>query len=181
MAHSVQHLADIKINDEYGTPNLELKKAMIHYDILPFLDVSSTHRNAKFEAHLTKEDDALTKDWRLNFFMNPPYSQIRLWMKKAYSEHLKNNVDGLILVYSKTDTKWWHEFVEGKSEVHFIQGRLQFEINGIVPRYCYKSCKKVFYENIDYCPDCSLFEPVRLKKNTAPYPSCWIIYRKKRF
>jgi len=69
-------------------------------------------------------------------------------MKKAYESHIKHNVTGLILVYAKTDTRWWHEFVENKAEVHFIKGRVKFYLDG------------------------------QISKNSAPYPSCWIIYRK---
>ena len=71
------------------------------------------------------------------------------WLKKAYSEHLTNNVDGMILTFAKTDTKWWHKYVENKAEVHFIEGRLRFLDDGKVSEY------------------------------PAPYGSCWIIYRKK--
>lgn len=42
--------------------------------------------------------------------MNPPYSEINLWMKKAWLQHKKYNVNALILVFAKTSTKWWHEF-----------------------------------------------------------------------
>lgn len=135
-------------NDYWETPNIELKKAMVNYDILPFLDVCATDRNAKFSNYFTENDDALNQDWNHNFFMNPPYSQIKTWMKKAFDEHKKNNVDGLILTQSKTDTKWWHEFVEGIAEVHFVKGRVKFLLNGIA------------------------------SKNPAPFCSVWIIYRK---
>lgn len=71
------------------------------------------------------------------------------WMKKAYSEHLNNNVNALILTFAKTDTKWWHKYVEKKAEVHFIEGRLRFLDGGKVSDY------------------------------PAPYGSCFIIYRKQ--
>lgn len=72
------------------------------------------------------------------------------WLKKAYSEHLNNNVNALILTFAKTDTKWWHKYVENKAEVHFIQGRIRFLDKGTVSDY------------------------------PAPYGSCWIIYRAKK-
>lgn len=71
------------------------------------------------------------------------------WIEKAYQEHLKHNVNGLILTFAKTDTKWWHNFVEDKAEVHFIEGRIRFLDKGNVSGY------------------------------PAPYGSCWIIYRAK--
>ena len=54
----------------------------------------------------------------------------------------------MLLIYAKTDTKWWHRFIEDRAEVHFIKGRIEF------------------------------IKPNSLKRNAAPYPSCWVIYRK---
>lgn len=67
----------------------------------------------------------------------------------------------MVLVYSKTDTKWWHKYVEGKAEVHNIQGRLQFLDDTGKPKMYWNQAKQ------------------RLTKGYAPYPSCWIIYRKQ--
>ena len=137
------------MDDEWETDSQMLRDACAKYKVFPKMDVCSTVENYKFENYFTKYYDGLTQDWDEDFFMNPPYSEVDTWMPKAYYEHRKNNVNGLILVYSKTDTKWWHKYVEGKAEVHFIEGRVKFLKDGI------KS------------------------KNSAPYPSCWIIYRKK--
>ena len=51
------------------------------------------------------------------------------WMAKAYHEAKENNVDGLCLTFAKTDTKWYHKYVEGIAEVHFIEKRLRFNYN----------------------------------------------------
>ena len=147
---AVQHLQSINIRDEYRTPIELFIKALFDFDILPTTDVCATDENRRCRCFFSKSDDALKEDWHEDFFMNPPYSQVYNFMKKAYHESKKNNVDALILVYAKTDTKWWHEFVEGKAEVHFIKGRIKF------------------------------LDPDGIKtKNSAPYPSCWIIYRRK--
>lgn len=147
---AVQHLQRINIQDEYGTPFEVLEKAMNDYNIHPTLDVCSNQKNAKFFKYFTKEDNSLKIPWREDFFMNPPYSNIAEFIKYAYWEHIGNNVNGLCLTYSKTDTKWWHEFVEGKAEVHFIKGRIRF-----------------------------MDENANPTKNFSPYPSVWIIWRKK--
>lgn len=178
MATVTDHLPNININDEWETPQLILDDVCKKYKVNPILDVCCTAQNKKCKIGITKLSDTnngLTIPWNMDFFMNPPYSEIDLWMKKAYYDHLNYNVNGIILTYNKTDTKWWHSYVEDRAEIHFIKGRLKFEINGIVPRWC-KECKQTFIENIDFCPICNN----RLKKNTAPYPNCWIIYRKKK-
>lgn len=149
ISKSVSHLSKIHQDDEYETPNSLLRSAMIKFDILPFLDVCATSENTKFSKFFTQEMDALDQEWDMDFFMNPPYSKIEKFMKKAYLSHLKFNVNALILIYAKTDTKFWHEFIEGKAEVHFIKGRIKFLKNNIQT------------------------------KNSAPYGSCWVIYRKR--
>lgn len=161
MRKSVQHLQNIDVQDEYGTPNVELRKAMMNYDVLPFLDVCTNDANAKFQNYFTKEDDALTKEWNCDFFMNPPYSRVTEFIEYAFKQHRKHNVTALILTYSKTDTKWWHDYVEQYAEIHFIKGRVQFND---------KDGKPVLNKN----PESKSFG----KRQSAPYPSCWIIFRR---
>ncbi len=148
--HSIKHLAIIKIHDNYGTPPSLYARACMKYDIYPSLDVCATQENAKCKKFFTEKQDSLMYDWKETFFMNPPYSKVDKFMKKAYYQHLKHGIDGLILVFAKTDTKWWHSFVEDKAEIHFIKGRIKFFKDG--------------YET----------------RNSAPYPSCFLIYRLER-
>jgi len=176
LATVADHLTNININDEWETKLSDLQDAIKKYKINPVIDVFASKDNHKCITYYSKEDSAFNHKIDKPFFANPEYSNIDESMKFIYYQHLNYNVDGLILTYNKTDTKWWHSYVEDRAEIHFIKGRLQFEINGIVPRYCYKKCMKTFVQNIDFCPICNN----RLKKNTAPYPSCWIIYRKKK-
>lgn len=35
-----------------------------------------------------------------------------------------------MLLPARTDTKWFHDYILGKTEVRFIRGRLIFEIDG---------------------------------------------------
>lgn len=145
---SIQHLKNISVNDEWETPNIILKKAMMDFDVLPFLDVCATEQNAKFSSYFTESNDALSQKWIYPFFMNPPYSKVYDFLKHGYEQHKKYNIDGLVLIYSKTDTKYWHEFIENKAETHFIKGRIKFEKKGIP------------------------------SKSSSPYPSVWVIWRK---
>jgi site-specific DNA-methyltransferase (adenine-specific) len=58
--------------------------------------------------------------------MNPPYGKhISDWMKKAYHESLKG-ATVVCLVHSRTDTRWFHNWVYGKAEIRFVKGRLKF-------------------------------------------------------
>jgi len=144
---SIRHLQNIKIHDNYSTPPNLYAIGCMKFGLRPTLDVCATKENTKCINFITEKEDSLLFEWLEPFFMNPPYSKVQQFMKKAYYQHLKHGVPALILVFAKTDTKWWHNFVEDKAETHFIKGRIKFFKDG--------------YET----------------KNSAPYPSVWIIYR----
>ena len=95
-------------------------------------------------------------------------------MQKAYEQHKKYNVNALILVFAKTGVKWWHKYVEDKAEVHFLEGRIRFLLNGIEPRYCTK-CKIRFAKEISHCEKCYR----KIGKSSPTYASAWVIFRKK--
>ena len=109
---------------EWTTPKTlfdELNKEF-HFD----LDVASTHENALCENHFTIAENGLKRAWGgYNVFCNPPYSDLRAWIKKAYSE--KDNANVIVmLIPARTDTIAFHEYIYGKAEIRFIKGRLKF-------------------------------------------------------
>ena len=150
MSKSVKHLANIKVNDEYGTPPFLFSESVKKFNCIPKVDYFASEANHVCSEYYTKEDNAFELNWTQNGFINPPYSLIKKVMQKAYEEHLANNIELMILTYNKTDTQWWHSYVENKAEVHFIKGRIKF-----------------------------LDRKGNQTKYPAPYPSCWIIYRSK--
>ena len=92
------------------------------------LDPCATEDNAKCDNFFTVDDDGLKQDWSGNIvFCNPPYGRaIKEWVKKSYEESLKNNTTVVMLIPSRTDTIYFHEFIYGKAEIRFIKGRLKF-------------------------------------------------------
>lgn len=70
--------------------------------------------------------DGLSIAWGRTNFCNPPYSEISKWVKKGFEEHLLGKTV-VFLIPSRTDTKWWHEYVMRASEIRFIKGRLKFD------------------------------------------------------
>jgi phage N-6-adenine-methyltransferase len=91
------------------------------------LDPCATHENAKCDRYFTEEDDGLKQEWGgSTVFMNPPYGrEIARWMQKAYTSHLYG-ATVVCLVPSRTDTRWWHDYVMKATEIRFIKGRLKF-------------------------------------------------------
>lgn len=59
-------------------------------------------------------------------FCNPPYSQIAAWVEKAYRESMQDGTVIVLLIPSRTDTKYFHNFIYNRSEIRFIKGRLKF-------------------------------------------------------
>lgn len=96
-----------RLNDEF------------HFDI----DVCATSENAKCSKFFSPLDDGLSQDWQGVCWMKPPYGKkIGAWMKKA----MEAETTVVCLVPSRTDTKWWHEYIMKASEIRFIKGRLKF-------------------------------------------------------
>lgn len=98
------------------------------------LDVCANSENAKCDIYYNKEQDGLKQPWYGNVWCNPPYGrQIWEWIKKAYESFL-NGATVVMLLPARTDTKWFHDYIYGKSEIRFIKGRLRFgESKGNAP------------------------------------------------
>ena len=121
------------------------------------LDPCCTHKNAKCKKHYTKEENGLVQDWgSKTVFCNPPYSKAGrqdAWVKKGCEESRKENTTVVMLLPARTDTRRFHQYILGKAEVRFIQGRIAFEVNG---------------------------EPIRDRKGKpmgAPFPSMVVVWK----
>jgi len=91
-------------------------------------DVCANANNAKCSNYYGIEDDALQKTWKGYCFMNPPYGrEISKWVKKAYESAFGGQATVVCLLPSRTDTRWWHDYVMKADTVRFIQGRLKFD------------------------------------------------------
>lgn len=81
----------------------------------------------------TPEDNGLVKPWHGKVFLNPPHSQVDLWVKKAQWEAIEAPLVGprvelvCCLLPARTDTKWFHGVVfPYASYIGFISGRIKF-------------------------------------------------------
>lgn len=105
------------------------------------VDVCATEDNAKCLVYLGPGArakhfrDGLGCQWSTISanWMNPPYSNIRAWVQKAWDES-ERGATVVCLVPARVDTKWWSIFWDhdnhrprrGKDQVRFIKGRLKF-------------------------------------------------------
>lgn len=100
------------------------------------LDVCATDKSKKCQRFYSVQDDALSVNWWTPTgtiaFCNPPYGRsIGKWVKKCHDEgSFQDSYYGcekvIMLIPSRTDTKWFHDYILGKSEIRFIKGRLKF-------------------------------------------------------
>jgi len=92
------------------------------------LDPCATHENNKCDKYYTIEDDGLSHSWKgETVFVNPPYGHVGKWVKKAYQESTENGATVVMLIPSRTDTKYWHDYImQSASAIYFIKGRLKF-------------------------------------------------------
>lgn len=90
------------------------------------LDVACEKDSALCTRYITSDDNAFLHDWTGRVWMNPPYSDIGPWMRKAHESVTTGKADLVVaLVPARTGADWFHEFAL-KHEVRFLRGRLRF-------------------------------------------------------
>ena len=111
---------------EYSTPLALVEPLIKEFNLTR--DICASSENYKLSDYWTKEDDAFTKNWEGNCWMNPPFSRdLNKWVRKAYAETYGLDGSGtkVCLIPVRSNTKWWSE-VSPKSEIRFINGEVNF-------------------------------------------------------
>ena len=117
-----------KNSDEWSTPQwlFDLLDKEFHFNF----DAAANRDNTKCGVY---SDDSLKVSWCIGLgtpsggrvWLNPPYSKIGAFMKKAYEESLKGAVV-VCLIPVRSDTRYWHDYVMKAQEIRFVKGRLKF-------------------------------------------------------
>ena len=125
MDKQTQQLMFSSDSDEWPTPDdfYLILDNQFHFTLDPCSDAF----NRKCAKHYTIADDGLSKSWEgETVFVNPPYSDIKEWVKKCYEEGQKPNTIVVMLIPSRTDTKYWHNYCMKANAIYFVKGRLKF-------------------------------------------------------
>ena len=112
-------------SDEWATPQnlFDEMNNEFNFD----LDVCATDENHKCPEYYTKEQDGLSQNWGgRRVWLNPPYSQIDKWVEKAFRETRNDNTLVVMLIPSRTDTRYFHNYIYQRTEIRFVKGRLKF-------------------------------------------------------
>lgn len=76
--------------------------------------------------HLTKAEDGLLTPWSGLVWMNPPYGRMtRRWVAKFL-----RHGNGIALLFSRTDTEWFHVLADAGATIIFLRKRIAFRRNG---------------------------------------------------
>jgi len=93
----------------------------------PFeLDPAANSENAKAPLYFTEAQDGLCQPWApARCFLNPPYSDVAPWIRKAVDE-ARAGALVVALVAVRTDRDWWHDVLMPSAEIRFRRGRQRF-------------------------------------------------------
>lgn len=128
--------AEVKVDDRGTTPEVF---GPLHRRFGFTLDVAASPHNAKCERYCTVGDDGLTQSWAGEVvWCNPPYSDIRPWVEKAWDE-ARHATIVMLLPANRTEQRWWQDLVEpglraqrSAFRAEFLAGRLRFHRPGAV-------------------------------------------------
>lgn len=120
------------------------------------LDPATDGWNSKCKRYFTAQQDGLKQSWQgETVFVNPPYSDIKEWVRKSYEEGQKPNTCVVMLIPSRTDTKYWHDYIMKAQEIHFVKGRLKFgNQKNCAP---FPSAVIVFHKDMPFAPTAPAF------------------------
>ncbi len=113
--------------DTWETPIAFFKELNNEFNFT--LDPCCYENSAKCQKYYTPKEDGLIQSWEGEIvFCNPPYGRAMYsWVKKCSEESKKSNTKVVMLIPSRTDTRYFHEFIYKKAtEIRFIKGRLRF-------------------------------------------------------
>lgn len=131
--------------DQWATPQEFFDKLNEEFHFT--LDPCADEFNHKCDRFFTEKENGLVQDWSgETVFCNPPYGrETKKWVQKCFKEvHEGGCPCAVMLIPSRTDTQWFHQYIYQKAEVRFVKGRLKFGDS----------------------------------KNSAPFPSMVVVFRK---
>lgn len=77
---------------------------------------------------LSEGEDGLADDWSGDIaFMNPPFSELLRWLRRAHDQWRVGQVRTVVcLVPVRTDSAWFHETLSADADIYLLQGRVRF-------------------------------------------------------
>lgn len=113
-------------SDHWSTPIEIIEKLREEFGDFD-LDPCCRPETAKASNFYTAEQDGLSQPWFGKVFLNPPYSKPGPWLKRSL-EQIESGCCSLVvaLLPVRTDTRWFHEYVNNKADIRFVRGRIKW-------------------------------------------------------
>ena len=96
------------------------------------VDVAASVENTKLRRFYTIKENGLFQSWKgERVYCNPPYSNIKPWIEKSWSE-AEAELIVCLLPNNRAEQKWWQEWVEPYRDrglgltVEFLPNRIRF-------------------------------------------------------
>jgi len=131
-----------KPKDEYFTPSHLFDSLQVIFD----LDVAAPEGGAPHVPtlhHYTKKEDGLKQKWFGNVWMNPPFSESKLWVLK-FMDH-KNGI--ALLPTSKA--KWFEQIWAEAEGIALLSNQLKFEFEGKENKGIFMPCMLFAYGELN--------------------------------
>lgn len=112
------------LTQEHGTPPHLLRWAEQRYGPFDLDPAGDIDLNCAPEYYTW---EGLIRPWHGRVFVNPPYSGLRKWVKKASQEHEAGNTRVIcMLAKVDTSTSWFQDLVWPTARVFFIRRRVRY-------------------------------------------------------
>jgi phage N-6-adenine-methyltransferase len=146
-------------NEWYTPPEIidAARSAMGSIDLDP-ASCETAQENVRAKRYFTLEDDGLSKKWRGNVWLNPPYGKdvIGLFASKVATERERYK-QAVVLVNNATETAWFSEIASVASAICFLRGRVRFLDKSGKPANTPVQGQAVLYIGSDVAKFCEAF------------------------
>lgn len=116
------HEAPVSETRQWYTPPSIFKALKIEFDLDPCSPGQTIVPWIPVKKHYKTVEDGLLSPWFGNCWVNPPYGKdVWKWLKL-----LSLHGNGIALVFSRTDSKWFQEYAPLADAVCFIRDRIRF-------------------------------------------------------
>ena len=117
----ITHESQEAITTDWLTPKWIFDALNLKFDLDPAAPIGGVSW-IPAKRHYSAVENGLKKPWKGRVYLNPPYGeQLPLWLKRMH-EHR----DGIALLFSRTDCKWFYDYVTKADAILFIKGRIKF-------------------------------------------------------
>ncbi len=107
---------------EWYTPPEIFRALDMRFDLDPASPGATVVPWVPAERHLTVVENGLQTEWRGSVWLNPPYGMdTEIW-----SSRFARHRNGIMLVFARTDTVWFHKYAVTADAMLFIRGRVKF-------------------------------------------------------